>query len=83
LFRVFLYVMLFAFPLGTMVSYVTLRYISRDQIRQYYGLPVEARDSPPSGVCGLASSGYWPDDRAIPLDVAQLLKFRRSSALST
>jgi hypothetical protein len=46
LFRVFLYVMLFAFPLGTMVSYVTLRYISRNQIQQYYGLPVEARDSP-------------------------------------
>ena len=46
LFRVFLYVMLFAFPLGTMVSYVTLRYISRNQIQQYYGLPLEARDSP-------------------------------------
>ena len=46
LFRMFLYVMLFAFPLGTMVSYVTLRYISRNQIQQYYGLPVEARDSP-------------------------------------
>jgi hypothetical protein len=45
LFRVFLYVMLFAFPLGTMVSYVTLRYISRNQIQQYYGLPVEARES--------------------------------------
>jgi hypothetical protein len=30
LFRMFLYVMLFAFPLGTMVSYVTLRYISRN-----------------------------------------------------
>jgi hypothetical protein len=35
-----------AFPLGTVVSYVTLRYISRNQIQQYYGLPVEARDSP-------------------------------------
>jgi len=37
-----------------MVSYVTLRYISRNQIQQYYGLPVEARDSPrPVSVAGL------------------------------
>lgn len=43
LFRMFLYVMLLAFPFGTMVSYLTLRYISRNQIQQYYGLPVEAR----------------------------------------
>jgi hypothetical protein len=45
LFRIFLYVMLFAFPVGTMVSYVTLRYIKRNQIQQYYGLPVEVQVS--------------------------------------
>ena len=73
LFRMFRYVMLFAVPLGTMVSYVTLRYIKRNQIQQSACRHTGIRA--PS-VCGLACTRCCHDDRAVPLDVAQLFEMR-------
>jgi hypothetical protein len=78
----FRYVMLFAVPLGTMVSYVTLRYIKRNQIQQYYGLPVDIQGSerPVSvawlvlGVATMIALYLWM--------LLSFLKCGRSSALS-
>jgi hypothetical protein len=39
LLKIFLYVVLFAFPIGTIIAYLTLSYMKRHQIEQYYGLP--------------------------------------------
>lgn len=44
-FKVFLYITLFAFPVGTIVSYLTLSYMKKHQIERYFGLPT--RGEPP------------------------------------
>jgi hypothetical protein len=45
LLKIFLYVLLFAFPIGTIVAYLTLSYMKRHHIEQYYGLPTDAGHS--------------------------------------
>ena len=37
LFKGFLYVLLLSFPIGTAISWVTLSYMKKHQIRQYFG----------------------------------------------
>ena len=81
LFRMFLYVMRFAVPLGTMVSYVTLRYIKRNQIQQYDGLPVEVQGSErPVSVAwlliGISSNRHCHDDRAVPSGCCSAFEMR-------
>ena len=36
-FKLFLYMMLVAFPIGTLISYVTLSYMKRHQIKRHFG----------------------------------------------
>jgi putative copper export protein len=38
LFKTFLYLALLAFPIGTVISYITLSYIKKNNIKQYFGL---------------------------------------------
>jgi hypothetical protein len=42
LFSIFLYVLLFAFPIGTIAAYLTFSYMKRHQIAEYYGLQTDA-----------------------------------------
>jgi len=37
LFKIFLYTAIVAFPIGTVVSFFTLSYIKKHQIKQYFG----------------------------------------------
>ncbi len=37
LFKVFLYLMFLAFPIGTVISYVTLSYMKRHKIKTHFG----------------------------------------------
>ena len=37
LFKLFLYVLLLAFPIGTIISYLTLSYMKKHQIKRYFG----------------------------------------------
>lgn len=39
LFKLFLYLLLLAFPIGTIISYVTLAYMRRHRIKRYFGFP--------------------------------------------
>lgn len=39
LFKILLYMLLFGFPIGTLVSYATLSYMRSHQIEQHFGLP--------------------------------------------
>ncbi|MGH7345567.1 MAG: hypothetical protein ACREK4_11690 [Candidatus Rokuibacteriota bacterium] len=45
LLKILLYVLLFAFPIGTIVAYLTLSYMKRHHIEEYYGLPTDAGHS--------------------------------------
>lgn len=38
-FKLFLYVLFLAFPIGTIISYVTLSYMRRHQIKKHFGYP--------------------------------------------
>jgi hypothetical protein len=37
LFKLFLYLLFLAFPIGTIISYMTLSYMKRHQIKRYFG----------------------------------------------
>lgn len=37
LFKLFLYILLLGFPIGTIISYLTLSYMKRHQIKRYFG----------------------------------------------
>lgn len=37
LFKLFLYLLFLAFPIGTIISYLTLKYMKRHQIKVYFG----------------------------------------------
>jgi len=39
LFKMFLYVLAFGFPVGTVVSYVTLAYVRKHHIETHFGMP--------------------------------------------
>jgi len=43
LFRTLLYMLLFGFPIGTLISYSTRSYIQRHHIERYFGLPPSER----------------------------------------
>ena len=37
LFKIFLYIMLIGFPIGTFISYMTLSYMKRHDVKRYFG----------------------------------------------
>jgi uncharacterized membrane protein YfcA len=38
LFKIFLYVLLLAFPIGTLIGYKSLKYIKRNNIKRLFGI---------------------------------------------
>jgi hypothetical protein len=37
LFKAFLYLLFISFPIGTMISYITLRYMKKHEVKRYFG----------------------------------------------
>jgi len=42
LFKIFLYLLFVAFPIGTIISYITLRYLRQNDLRPYFGIKASA-----------------------------------------